>query len=227
MPGACIARQTRPCFFFSSSRWGSLAVVSRHVPPWTDGRSCLLPACLIAAECQNYATLPPSTPIPVLHVIPLPSSLSSPTPSHPSSSPFTPFVICRQNGSRYPHSSRGSLPLHLVSNLVHGFTGSYFTVRAWRLIMFILHFPACLVFLRHSESVGEGHPDKICDQVSDAILVSVSHESGRGSACLPDQLLLFSRHCPAEPVRNRCGSGPSSFLRSSPKTSSKRRSTIE
>ncbi|GAC71506.1 20S proteasome, regulatory subunit beta type PSMB2/PRE1 [Moesziomyces antarcticus T-34] len=36
--------------------------------------------------------------------------------------------------------------------------------------MFILHFPACLVFLRHSESVGEGHPDKICDQVSDAIL---------------------------------------------------------
>ena len=24
-----------------------------------------------------------------------------------------------------------------------------------------------------SESVGEGHPDKICDQVSDAILVSV------------------------------------------------------
>lgn len=26
----------------------------------------------------------------------------------------------------------------------------------------------------HSESVGEGHPDKICDQVSDAILVSIS-----------------------------------------------------
>ncbi|KAI3487289.1 hypothetical protein L1887_48874 [Cichorium endivia] len=82
-------------------------------------------------------------------------------------------------------------------------------------------------FLFTSESVGEGHPDKICDQVSDAILVSISHEFGRGSACLPDQLLLFSRRRPAEPVRNRCGSGPSSFLRSSPKTSSKRRSTIE
>lgn len=38
-----------------------------------------------------------------------------------------------------------------------------------------------LLFLL-SESVGEGHPDKICDQVSDAILVSVIYLPLQGAS---------------------------------------------
>ena len=34
-----------------------------------------------------------------------------------------------------------------------------------------------------SESVTEGHPDKICDQISDAILRSEEHTSELQSPC--------------------------------------------
>ena len=36
-------------------------------------------------------------------------------------------------------------------------------------------------YLFTSESVTEGHPDKICDQVSDAILDAINNQQGKGT----------------------------------------------
>ncbi len=40
-----------------------------------------------------------------------------------------------------------------------------------------------------SESVTEGHPDKICDQISDAILDALMEQDPRLPCCLDDQHL--------------------------------------
>ena len=84
-------------------------------------------------------------------------------------SPSTPPITNTQNGSRCPRPSRGSLPLHLVSftRLEASILLGLFRSRGTAADLFLaVTFPWL-----HSESVGEGHPDKICDQVSDAILV--------------------------------------------------------
>ena len=38
-----------------------------------------------------------------------------------------------------------------------------------------------------SESVSEGHPDKVADQISDAVLDAILKEDDRGSICQEDE----------------------------------------
>ena len=39
-------------------------------------------------------------------------------------------------------------------------------------------------YLYTSESVTEGHPDKLCDQISDAILDAILSKDPRGAGCM-------------------------------------------
>lgn len=79
-------------------------------------------------------------------------------------------------GHHLPSTSLHLFPLSLFrySSRLHPFSSPYRPlcivssfISLTRLLLFFL--PISSFF---SESVGEGHPDKICDQVSDAILVS-------------------------------------------------------
>lgn len=48
-------------------------------------------------------------------------------------------------------------------------------------------------FLFTSESVGEGHPDKICDQVSDAVLDAHLREDPDARVACGKEYFLLSR----------------------------------
>ena len=61
-------------------------------------------------------------------------------------------------------------------------------------------------FLFTSESVTEGHPDKICDQISDAILDAMIERSARLTAAVISSCVIKSGKgvCPTKPVCVLC-----------------------
>ena len=50
-------------------------------------------------------------------------------------------------------------------------------------------------YLFTSESVTEGHPDKICDQISDAVLDAILEQDPDGRVACETAALLLRSHC--------------------------------